>query len=61
MMNFELERLIYILNPWLTNPHSMIDESKKKLPVNYIKRKIIDEQAFKWNDSSKIHLKRLFI
>ncbi len=55
-MNFELERIIHILNPWLTKPNSLREEIIKKLPSNYIKRKIIDEQAYKWNDASKIHL-----
>ncbi len=31
-MNFELERIIHILNPWLTKPNSLREEIIKKLP-----------------------------
>lgn len=55
-MKNELERLIYGLNPWLSDPSCWPSEVKKHLPDSYVKRLFEGGVSDRWQEASKAHL-----
>lgn len=55
-MQKELEQLIFLLNPWLSQSERWEQEIKKQVPAPFIERTFLKEAANKWKVPSQAHL-----